>query len=74
MSLVHWDKSVLTLHVREAIEDHHQGDPMGLVGLSAILIGVIVLPQTKKLAKPILKSAIKMGLSLTDSTPTQAPE
>jgi hypothetical protein len=64
MSVIHWDKSVISLHLREVIEDHHKGDPTALLGLGAILIGSVVLPATVKLGKPLLKSVIKSGLSL----------
>jgi hypothetical protein len=64
MSLIHWDKSVVSLHLKELIEDYHKGDPTALVGLGAILLGTVVLPATVKLGKPLLKSVIKSGLSL----------
>ncbi|MGK7958257.1 MAG: hypothetical protein AB4063_23820 [Crocosphaera sp.] len=66
MSLIHWDKSVFSLHLKEIIEDHHQnGDSSGVVGLGAILIGTIVLPAAAKLSRPALKSMIKTGLYLS---------
>ena len=66
MSLIHWDKSVLTLHIKEIIEDHHQkGDSTGVLGLGAILVGTIALPAAAKLGRPVLKSIIKTGLTLS---------
>ncbi|MDJ0658817.1 MAG: hypothetical protein QNJ42_04935 [Crocosphaera sp.] len=66
MSLIHWDKSVLSLHLKEIIEDHHQkGDSRGVVGLGAILLGTIALPAAAKLGRPVLKSVIKKGLYLS---------
>ncbi|MDJ0599862.1 MAG: hypothetical protein QNJ37_13580 [Crocosphaera sp.] len=66
MSLIHWDKSVLTLHIKEIIEDHHQkGDSSGVVGLGAILLGTIALPAVAKFSRPVLKSVIKTGLSVS---------
>lgn len=62
MSVIHWDKSVLTLHLREMIEDHKKGDNTALVGLAAILVGTVVIPATVKLGKPILKNIIKSTL------------
>ena len=36
MSLIHWDKSVLSFHLKEIIEDGHGNNPVALAGLSAI--------------------------------------
>ncbi|ACB50362.1 hypothetical protein cce_1011 [Crocosphaera subtropica ATCC 51142] len=66
MSLIHWDKSVFSLHLKEIIEDHHQkGDSSGVVGLGAILLGTIALPAAAKYSRPILKSVIKTGIALS---------
>ncbi len=66
MSLIHWDKSVFSLHLKEIIEDHHQhGDSSGVIGLGMILAGTIVLPAVAKLSRPALKSMIKTGLYLS---------
>ncbi|WP_330204515.1 hypothetical protein [Cyanobacterium sp. Dongsha4] len=65
MSVVHWDKSVLSLHLKEIIEDHNKGDRTALAGLGAILVGTVVIPATAKMAKPILKQIIKGGLSIS---------
>lgn len=66
MSLIHWDKSVLTLHVKEIIEDHHhKGDSAGMLGLGAILLGTIAIPAASKFGRPLLKSIIKTGLYLS---------
>ncbi len=77
MSPIHWDKSVLTLHVKEIIEDHHQkGDSSGVLGLGAILLGTLALPAAVKFGRPVLKSIIKTGLSLSPQsleTPSKKP-
>jgi hypothetical protein len=65
MSVVHWDKSVLSLHLKEIIEDHQRGDRTALLGLGAIFLGTVVLPATAKLAKPMVKNIIKTGLSFS---------
>ncbi|MBE9174941.1 hypothetical protein IQ225_05865 [Synechocystis salina LEGE 06155] len=65
MSLIHWDKSVLTLHLREVMEDHQRGNSTALVGLGAVLIGAIAIPATAKLGRPLLKEVIKTSLKLT---------
>jgi hypothetical protein len=71
MSLIHWDKSVLSFHLKEVLEDHQRGDRTALVGLGAIFVGTVVLPATVKLGKPLLKSIIKSGLSLSQKTKSQ---
>jgi hypothetical protein len=65
MSVIHWDKSVLTLHLREVLEDHQRGNSQALVGLGAVLVGAIAIPATAKLGKPVLKNIVKTGLRLT---------
>lgn len=65
VSLIHWDKSVLALHVKEVIEDHQNGNSTAVLGLGAILLGTIALPAAAKLGRPVLKSIIKTGLSLS---------
>lgn len=39
MSLIHLDKSVLTFHFKEILEDGHFGGPLTLVSLGALLVG-----------------------------------
>lgn len=39
MSLIHLDKSVLTFHFKEILEDGHLGGPLTLVSLSALIFG-----------------------------------
>jgi hypothetical protein len=64
MSVIHWDKSVLSLHLKEMIEDHHKGDRTAMMSLGVILLSTIVLPATVKLAKPIVKNIIKSSLEI----------
>lgn len=64
MSLIHWDKSVLSFHLKEIIEDHQGGDQKALLGLGVILMGTVALPLATKFGRPILKGIIKTGLSL----------
>ena len=64
MSLIHWDKSVLSFHLKEIIEDGHGGHPLALAGLSAIAVSSLLIPAITKLGKPALKAAIKYGLSI----------
>ena len=64
MSLIHWDKSVLSFHLKEIIEDGHGGHPLALAGLSAIAVSSLLVPAVTKLGRPFLKAAIKTSLSL----------
>ncbi|MDB9397007.1 hypothetical protein [Microcystis aeruginosa] len=64
MAIIHWDKSILTFHLKEIIEDHESGDRTALFGLGTIVIGAVVLPAAVKLGRPILKQIIKSGLSV----------
>jgi hypothetical protein len=61
MSAIHWEKSVLSLHLKEVIEDHQRGDRTALVGMATVLLGSIVISNGIKVSKPILKSIIKMA-------------
>jgi hypothetical protein len=70
MSLIHWDKSVLSFHLKEIIEDGHGSHPLALAGLGAIALTSLVLPAVTKLGKPVLKTAIKSSLSLEPGSTT----
>ncbi len=70
MSLVHWDKSVLSFHLKEIIEDHKGGDRTALLGLGAIFLGTVAFPVAAKFGRPILKAIIKSGLSLYEESKT----
>ncbi len=64
MSLIHWDKSVLSFHLKEIIEDGHGGHPLAFAGLSAIAVSSLLVPAVTKLGRPLIKAAIKNSLSL----------
>ncbi|WP_200817746.1 hypothetical protein [Calothrix rhizosoleniae] len=64
MSLIHWDKSVLSFHLKEIAEDGHGSNPFALAGLSAIAVSSLLVPVMTKLGRPFLKAAIKNSLSL----------
>ena len=70
MSLIHWDKSVLSFHLKEIIEDHEAGDRTALLGLGAIFLATVALPVAAKFGRPILKAIIKTGLSLCEESKT----
>ncbi len=62
MSLIHWNKSVLSLHLKEIIEDGHGNSPLALAGLSALAVSSLLVPAVTKLGRPLLKTAIKKSL------------
>ena len=68
MSLIHWDKSVLSFHLKEIIEDGHESHPLALAGLSAIAVSSLLVPAVTQLGRPLIKAAIKNGLSLYSDT------
>ncbi len=70
MSLIHWDKSVLSFHLKEIIEDGHGNNPVALAGLSAIAVSSLLVPAVTKLGRPFLKTAIKNSLSLYQEIPS----
>ncbi len=64
MSLIHWDRSVLSFHLREILEEENANNQIALAGIGVIVLGTIVVPAATKLGRPLLKAAIKQGLSL----------
>ena len=64
MSLIHWDKSVFSFHLKEIIEDGHGNNPVALAGLSIIAASSLLVPAVTKLGRPALKAAIKNSLAL----------
>lgn len=65
MSLFHWNRSVLTFHLKEIVEDGQKsGDRLALIGLGAIALGTIAFPAVTKLGRPLLKAVVKNGISL----------
>ena len=70
MSLIHWDKSVLSFHLKEIIEDGHGNNPVALAGLSEIAVSSLLVPAVTKLGRPFLKTAIKNSLSLYQEIPS----
>jgi hypothetical protein len=45
MSLIHFDKSVITFHFKEILEDGLALDPWSLAGLGAMLVAPVLLNQ-----------------------------
>lgn len=59
MSLIHFDKSVLTFHFKEILEDGHMGGPLTLIGLSALIVGPKLLSNLAKTSSPKTKMGVK---------------
>lgn len=64
MSIIHWDKSVLTFHAKEILEDHQRGDRTAIFGLGAIIVSTVALPVLAKWGKPVVKSVIKTAINM----------
>ena len=76
MSIIHWNRSVFTFHLKEIVEDGHKsGDRLALIGLGAIALGTIAFPVVTKLGRPLLKAIVKNGISLSgDAIGEQLPD
>jgi hypothetical protein len=61
MSFIHLDKSVVTFHFKEILEDGHLGGPLTLVGLGALLIGPKLLAKSQRESA----SPYRPGMSLS---------
>jgi hypothetical protein len=68
MSFIHLDKSVLTFHFKEILEDGHLGGPLTLVSLGALLIG----PKLAAKAQSESASPYRPGVSLSQWVKQQA--
>jgi len=79
MSIIHWNRSVLTFHLKEIVEDGQKsGDRLALIGLGAIALGTIALPAVSKLGRPLLKAIVKNGIllyeeAICEAIPNQQP-
>ena len=74
MSLVHLRKSVLTLHLREMVEDGEMNNQLAILGLGAFLLSPLVAPTVSKVGRPLAKAVIKSGLSLYEQSKTTFAE
>lgn len=63
MSLIHFDKSVLTFHLKEILEDGHMGGPLTIIGLSALIVGPKLLANLAKASRPTAKAQVKPSSS-----------
>lgn len=56
MSLIHLEKSVLTFHLKEILEDGHGNHPLTWVGLVILIFGPKLLPSIVQTSRPLRKS------------------
>lgn len=63
MSFIHLDKSVITFHFKEILEDGHLGGPLTLMSLGALLLGpkLLAQPQNNRSNSPY-----RPGMSLSE--------
>jgi hypothetical protein len=61
MSLIHLEKSVLTLHFKEILEDGHVGSPLALVGLSALIVAPKLLSNLTKPPRRAQRAPFQSG-------------
>ena len=64
MSLLHLNRSVLTFHLREIVEQGQAGNRLALLGLGAMILAPSLFPAVAKTSRPLVKAAIKGGLSI----------
>jgi hypothetical protein len=62
MSFIHLDKSVVTFHFKEILEDGHLGGPLTLMSLGALLLGPKLLSQSQNRSA----SPYRPGVSLAE--------
>jgi len=62
MSFIHLDKSVITFHFKEILEDGHLGGPLTLMSLGALLLGPKLLSQPQSRSN----SPYRPGVSLSE--------
>jgi hypothetical protein len=63
MSLIHWNKSVLSFHLKEIFEEEPEATAPTLIGLGLLMASAIALPTLSQWGKPVAKAAIKTALA-----------
>lgn len=74
MSLVHLKKSVVTLHLREMVEDGQTNNQLAILGLGAFLLAPFIAPTVTKVGRPLVKAVIKRGVFLYEEGKTTFTE
>jgi hypothetical protein len=63
MSVIHWNKSVLTLHLREMSEDHHRQNSLALDKLTGVYRGHSPV-NNGQCPQVLVKGLVKTGWGL----------
>jgi hypothetical protein len=58
MSLIHLEKSVLTFHLKEILDDGHESHPLTWLGLGILIFGPKLLP-TVAISQPTTPTRLK---------------
>ena len=80
MSFIHLDKSIITFHFKEILEDGHWGGPLTLFGLGALVIGPKLLASSSTTRRPtaqkqrVSSSPYQPHMSLSAWVATQAAQ
>lgn len=69
MALIHLEKSVLTFHLKEILEDGHGNHPLTWLGLGILIFGPKLLPTVAKVSQPATKRLVKQRCSASGYTP-----
>ena len=59
MSLIHLEKSLITFHFKEILEDGHIRSPFALIGLGALIVGSKLVSNLAKAPSPATKTRVK---------------
>ena len=67
MTFIHLNKSIVTFHFKEILEDGHLGGPLTLVGLGALLVGPKLLSNlSTPTTTPSKGNSYRPGMSLSE--------
>lgn len=59
MSLIHLEKSVLTFHLKEILEDGHGNHPLTWLSLALLIVGPKLFSTTANISQPVTKTRPK---------------
>jgi hypothetical protein len=59
MSLIHLEKSVLTFHLKEILEDGHGNHPLTWLSLALLIVGPKLFPSGANVSQPVAKTRTK---------------
>jgi hypothetical protein len=59
MSLIHLEKSVLTFHLKEILEDGHGNHPLTWLGLGILIFGPKLFPSVANSSQPVTQARLK---------------